>query len=66
MLTRLAVLPLIGVLLGAIALVKTDVGFIVAVAPGGELDPALLAGLLCLLFVDQVGADQSRAARSSA
>ena len=86
-LTRLAVLPLIGVLVGAIALVKTDVGFIVADAPGGELDTALLAGLLCLLFVgpgrfsvdaalgveaplgvteDPVGADQSRAAKSSA
>lgn len=50
-LTRLAVLPLLGVLTGAITLVKTDVGFIVADAPGAELDTALLAGLLCLLFL---------------
>lgn len=50
-LTRLVVLPLIGVSVGAILLVKIDVGFIVADAPGGELDTALLAGTLCLLFL---------------
>ena len=51
LLTRLTTLPLIAILVGAIALVKVDVGFIVAGAPGAELDTALLAGLLCLLFI---------------
>jgi putative oxidoreductase len=51
LLTRLTAIPLIGILVGAILLVKVDVGFIVANAPGGELDTALLAGLLGLLFL---------------
>jgi len=51
LLTRLATLPLIVILIGAIFLVKVDVGFIVADAPGAELDVALLAGLFALLFV---------------
>ncbi len=51
LLTRLVTLPLIAVMIGAIALVKTDVGFIVMDAAGAELDTALLAGLLGLLFI---------------
>lgn len=51
LLTRYVTLPLIVVMVGAILLVKIDVGFIVANAPGGELDTALLAGLLGLLFI---------------
>lgn len=50
-LTRLVTLPLIAILVGAILLVKDDVGFIVSNAPGAELDTALLAGLLGLLFI---------------
>lgn len=50
-LTRLVTLPLIGTMIGAIVLVKSDLGFIVADAPGAELDVALLGGLLALLFV---------------
>lgn len=49
--TRLVTLPLIAVMVGAIVLVKVDVGFIVMDAVGAELDTALLAGLLGLLFV---------------
>lgn len=49
--TRFVTLPLIVVMVGAILLVKVDVGFIVGNAPGGELDTALLAGLLGLLFI---------------
>lgn len=54
LLTRLVSLPLIALMIGAIALVKADVGII---APGGapmagaELDIALLAGLVALLFI---------------
>jgi len=51
LLTRLTTLPLIVITVGAIWLVKTDVGFIVPDAPGAELDIALLAGLFCLLFI---------------
>jgi putative oxidoreductase len=49
--TRFAVLPLIAVMVGAIWLVKADVGFIVADAAGAELETVLLAGLLGLLFM---------------
>lgn len=49
--TRYVTLPLIAILIGAIWLVKVDVGFIVQAAPGAELDTALLAGLLGLLFI---------------
>lgn len=49
--TRLVTLPLIATMVGAILLVKADVGFVVAEATGAELDTALLAGLLALLFV---------------
>lgn len=52
LLTRLATLPLIGVMIGAIVLVKVDIGVIApggAAMPGAELDIALLAGLLALL-----------------
>lgn len=52
-LTRLTTLPLIGILVGAILLVKDEVGFIAP--PGGgagaELDVSLLAGLVALLFL---------------
>lgn len=51
LLTRLVTLPLIAVLVGAILLVKVDIGFVVADATGAELDTALLAGLLGLLFI---------------
>ncbi len=51
LLTRFAVLPLIVIMIGAIALVKVDVGLIVPDAAGAELDIALLAGLLGLLFI---------------
>lgn len=51
LLTRLTSLPLIAIMIGAIALVKVDVGFIVSDAAGAELETALLAGLLCLLFI---------------
>lgn len=51
LLTRLVTLPLIAIMIGAIALVKVDVGFIVPDAAGAELDTALLAGLLGLLFI---------------
>lgn len=51
LLTRLVTLPLIAIMVGAITLVKVDLGFIVADAAGAELDTALLAGLLGLLFI---------------
>jgi putative oxidoreductase len=50
LLTRLVTLPLIAVLVGAVLLVKIDVGFVVADGLGAEIDVALLAGLLGLLF----------------
>lgn len=54
--TRLVTLPLIGILVGAILLVKVDlpgVGFVVdaGVGIGWELETALIAGLLGLLFI---------------
>ena len=49
--TRLATLPLIATMVGAILLVKVDVGFVEPDATGAELDVALLAGLLGLLFL---------------
>lgn len=49
--TRLVTLPLIVIMVGALVMVKVDVGFIVSDAPGAELDTALLAGLLGLLFI---------------
>lgn len=51
LLTRLATIPLIAIMIGAIWLVKADVGFIVADAAGAELETVLLAGLLGLLFI---------------
>ncbi len=54
LLTRLATLPLIATLVGAILLVKVDVGIIApagAPMPGAEVDIALLAGLVALLFM---------------
>jgi putative oxidoreductase len=51
LLTRYVTLPLIAIMIGGIFLVKIDVGFIVTNRPGAELDVALLAGLLGLLFI---------------
>ncbi len=56
LMTRLVTLPLIAILIGAITMVKVDlpgVGFVVdsSVGIGFELETALLAGLLGLLFV---------------
>ena len=51
LLTRLVTIPLIGIMVGAILLVKVEVGFVVAGATGAELDVALLSGLLGLLFI---------------
>lgn len=54
LLTRLATLPLIGTMIGAIALVKVDLGVIApagAPLPGAELDIALLVGLVALLLL---------------
>jgi putative oxidoreductase len=49
--TRLVTIPLIGILIGAIWLVKVDVGFVVGNATGAELETGLLAALLGLLFI---------------
>jgi putative oxidoreductase len=49
--TRLVTIPLIGILIGAIWLVKVDVGFVVGTATGAELETGLLAALLGLLFI---------------
>lgn len=49
--TRLVTLPLIAIMVGALIMVKADVGFIAMDAAGAELDTALLAGLLGLLFI---------------
>jgi len=49
--TRLATLPLIVTMVGAILLVKVDVGFVEPGVTGAELEVALLAGLLGLLFL---------------
>lgn len=54
LLTRLATLPLIVILLGAIVLVKDDIGLIAppgAPTAGAELDLALLVGLLAILLL---------------
>lgn len=54
LLTRLATLPLIATLIGAIILVKVDLGVIAGPGspmPGAELDIALLAGLVALLLI---------------
>jgi putative oxidoreductase len=51
LLTRYVTLPLIAVMIGAIVTVKVGVGFIVQGGAGAELDVALLAGLLGLLFI---------------
>lgn len=54
LLTRLATLPLIAIMVGAIVLVKTNVGFLTpagAGIPGAELDTVLLAGAVTLLFL---------------
>ena len=49
--TRFVAIPLIVISIGAIWLVKTEVGFIVPDAAGAELDTALLGGELALLFL---------------
>jgi uncharacterized membrane protein YphA (DoxX/SURF4 family) len=51
LLTRYVTLSLIAITIGAILMVKVDVGFIVQNAAGAELDVALLAGLFGLLFI---------------
>jgi putative oxidoreductase len=51
LLTRYVTLPLIAIMIGAIFMVKVDVGFIVQNRAGAELDVALLGGLLGLLFI---------------
>ena len=53
-LTRLATIPLIIVMLGAIVMVKSGIGIITpqgAPMPGAELDIALLAGLAAILLL---------------
>lgn len=52
--TRLVALPLIATMIGAIILVKAELGIIAPAGtpmPGAELDIALLAGLVALLFM---------------
>jgi putative oxidoreductase len=51
LLTRLVTLPLIGILIGAILLVKAEGGFLVEGGPGFSYEIVLMAGLLGLLFV---------------
>lgn len=54
LMTRLVTIPLIAIMIGAITLVKVDLpgwGFVVDGATGFELETALLAGLLGLLFI---------------
>jgi len=54
LLTRLVTLPLIATIIGAILLVKTDLGIIAPAGtptPGAELDIVLLAGLVALLLM---------------
>lgn len=53
LLTRLATLPPIGVMIGALVLVKSDIGLIApeGAGAGAELDLALLTGLVALLIV---------------
>jgi putative oxidoreductase len=53
--TRFTVIPLIVIQLGALFLVRADIGFITPSTnppgAGAELDTAILAGELCLLFI---------------
>jgi len=50
--TRFVTLPLIAILVGAIVLVKSDLGFVVADgSPGFSYETVLAAGLLGLLFM---------------
>jgi putative oxidoreductase len=49
--TRFVVLPQIVIMIGAIWLVKSEVGFVVSDAAGAAYETALLSGLLCLLFI---------------
>lgn len=50
--TRFVTLPLIAIMVGAILMVKADLGFIVdGGAPGASYETVLLAGLLGLLFM---------------
>lgn len=54
LLTRLATLPLIATMVGAIVMVKASLGIIAgpdAPMPGAEVDIALLAGLVALLLL---------------
>jgi putative oxidoreductase len=51
LLTRFVTLPLIAIMIGAITLVKAEGGFIVDGGPGASYETALMAGLLCLLFI---------------
>ncbi len=54
LLTRLATLPLIATMIGAIVLVKADLGIIAgpdAPLPGAEVDILLLAGLVAVLVI---------------
>jgi putative oxidoreductase len=54
LMTRLVTIPLIAIMIGAITMVKIDLpgwGFVVDNATGFELETALLAGLLGLLFI---------------
>ncbi len=64
LLTRLATLPLIAILVGAVVLVKIDLGVIAeqgAPLPGAEIDIALLAGLFALLLIGPGRASVDRA-----
>ena len=52
--TRLVALPLIATIIGVIVLVKADLGIIAssgAPMPGADVDIALLAGLVAVLFI---------------
>lgn len=50
--TRLVTLPLVGILVGAIALVRAELGFLAETGgPGWSYEAVLMAGLLGLLFV---------------
>jgi putative oxidoreductase len=52
LLTRFVTLPLMVIMIGAISLVKVDLGFIVPDgSPGFSYETVLLAGLLGLLFI---------------
>ncbi len=62
--TRLAAIALGGVLVGALILVKTDIGVIGSMGemPGAELDLALLAGLVVLVILGPGPVSVDRAA----